>query len=58
MDRTFHHQRDLKQYNILIKKDIIPNKKIPGLYILLNNKSQDLYDLTVPIIINILKENR
>ena len=39
-------------------KDIITNLKIPGVYILMNGKSQDLYDIVFDSLINIITENR
>ena len=39
-------------------KDIITEKKIPGIYILLNGKSEKLYDLVFQSVIDIITENR
>ena len=38
-------------------KDILTDLKIPGIYILLNNKTQRLYNLAFERLINILSEN-
>ena len=58
LDSTFHHPREFKQLLILMYKDIITNLKIPGVYILMNGKSQDLYDIVFDSLINIITENR
>ena len=55
---TFHHSKDYKELLIVMYKDIITNLKIPGIYILLNNKSQRMFNLTFKSLINILTENK
>ena len=39
-------------------KDIIANLKIPGLYVLLNGKSEIIYDNAFNSVINIITNNR
>ena len=57
IDCTFHHPKEYKQLLIVMYKDIITDLKIPGIYILLNNKTQSLYNLAFESLINILTEN-
>ena len=54
IDCTFHHPKEYKQSLIVIYKDNITDLKIPGIYILLNNKTQSLYNLDFESLINIL----
>ena len=56
LNETFHHPPDFKQLLIIMYKDIITNLKIPGIYILMNGKSEKLYDII--FIINIITENK
>ena len=58
IDGTFHHPPEFKQLLIIMYKDIITNLKIPGIYILLNGKNKELYDLTFDSIIKILTDDR
>ena len=58
LDGTFHHPSEFKQLLILMYKDIITDLKIPGIYILLNGKSQILYDEAFGSLINIITNNR
>ena len=58
IDGTFHHPKDFKQLLIIMYKDIIASLKIPGVYILMNGFSQDLYDLVFNSLINIITDNR
>ena len=58
IDGTFPHPPEFKQLLIIMYKDIITNLKIPGIYILLNGKNKDLYDLAFDSIIKILTEDR
>ena len=58
LDGTFHHPKEFKQLLILMYKDIITDLKIPGIYILLNGKSQVLYDEAFGSLINIITNNR
>lgn len=58
IDGTFHHPKDFKQLLIIMYKDIITSLKIPGVYILMNGFSQDLYDLVFNSLINIITDNR
>ena len=58
IDATFHHPPDFKQLLIIMYKDIITELKIPGIYILMNGKSEKLYDIVFNSIINVITENR
>ena len=58
LDGTFHHPKEFKQLLILMYKDIITDLKIPGIYILLNGKSQILYEQAFGSLINIITNNR
>ena len=58
LDGTFRHPKEFKQLLILMYKDIITDLKIPGIYILLNGKSQVLYDEAFGSLINIITNNR
>jgi len=58
IDCTFHHPKEFKQLLIIMYKDIITDLKIPGMFILLNGKSQFLYDYIFNSVINIITNNR
>ena len=58
IDGTFHHPKEFKQLLIIMYKDIITELKIPGIFILLNDKSQILYDYVFNSVINIITNNR
>ena len=58
IDCTFHHPKEYKQLLIVMYKDIITDLKIPGIYILLNNKTQRMYSLAFESLIHILTENK
>ena len=57
IDGTFHHPSDFSQLLIIMYKDCITSLKIPGLYILLNSKKEQLYDLAFHSIIKLLTNN-
>ena len=57
IDCTFHHPKEYKQLLIVMYKDIITEIKIPGIYALLNNKTEELYNLVFDSIINVISEN-
>ena len=56
IDGTFHHPPDFTQLLIIMYKDIISGIKIPGLYILLNSKKEEIYKYAFSGIINLLKD--
>ena len=58
IDGTFHHPIGYTQLLIVIFKDIIIHEYLPGLYILLSNKSEMLYDLSFKSLKMILTQNR
>jgi len=54
IDCTYHHPPGFYQLLIIMYKDIITELKIPALYILLNSKNEQMYDLVFESIINII----
>ena len=54
IDGTFHHPIDYCQLLIIMYKDIITDLKIPGIYILLNSKNEDLYNMVFEDVINLI----
>jgi hypothetical protein len=54
IDSTFHHPPEFKQLMIIMYHDIVSNLNIPGIYILMNGKSQIHYDIIFDSIINII----
>ena len=54
IDATFHHQEEFKQLLIIMYKDLLTNLNIPGLYILMNGKSETHYDLVFESILDII----
>ena len=54
---TFHHPPEFYQIVIIIYKDVITNLKIPGIYILLNSKTELIYDLVFESLIKIIWYN-
>ena len=50
--------KEYKQLLLVMYKDIITALKIPGIYILLNNKTQKMYNLAFESLTNILTENK
>ena len=56
VDGTFHHP-EFKQMLIIMYKDIITDLKIPGLYIIMNSKKEELYDFILSSIFNLLTKN-
>ena len=57
IDSTFHHPPEFKQLLIVMYKDIITDLKIPGIYILMNEKSENLYDIVFNSIFNLITNN-
>ena len=58
IDATFHHPPEFKQMLILMYNDYIKNLKIPGIYIIMNSKKEELYDIIFDSIVNILTQNK
>ena len=54
IDATFHHPPFYKQLLIIMYKDILTNLKIPALYILMNGKKEEYYDLVFRDILDII----
>ena len=54
IDGTFHHPPGFYQLLIIMYKDIITELKMPALYILLNSKKEELYNLVFKSIIKII----
>ena len=57
IDGTFHHPSEFKQLLLIMYKDIITSIKIPGLYILLNSKKENLYKYAFRGILDLLTDN-
>ena len=57
IDATFHHPPEFKELLIFMYKDIITELKIPGIYALLNNKSEKIYELVFKDVLKILTWN-
>ena len=54
IDGTFHHPVEFTQLLIIMYKDIITDLKIPGIYILLNSKNEDLYNMVFEDVIKLI----
>ena len=54
IDSTFHHPSEFKQLLIIMYHDIVSNLNIPAMYILMNGKSENHYDVVFNSIINII----
>ena len=57
IDGTFHHPKEYEELIIIIFKDIIIHEYLPGFYILVSNKSEQMYDIVFRSIIRILTQN-
>lgn len=57
VDGTFHHPPEFYQLLIIMYKDVITNLKLPGIYILLNSKTELIYDLVFESLIKIIWYN-
>ena len=57
-DGTFIVPKEFTQLLIVLYIYPIKNIKIPGMYILVNNKREDSYDIIFNIIYNILTNNK
>ena len=57
IDGTFHHPPDFEQLLILMYKDYITSEKIVGMYILMNRRSENIYDEVFISINRILTQN-
>ena len=57
VDATFHHPKDYEELIIIIFKDIIIHDYLPGFYILVSNKSEQMYDIVLRTIYRILSQN-
>ena len=51
---TFHHPVNFTQLLIIMYKDIITDLKIAGIYILLNSKNEDLYNMVFEDVIKLI----
>ena len=57
IDATFHHPREFEELLIFMYKGVITELKIPGIYALLNNKSEKIYELVFNDVLKILTWN-
>ena len=57
IDGTFHHPEEFTQLILLMYKDIITSIKIPGLYILVNSKKENMYNYAFKGIIDLLTDS-
>ena len=57
IDATFHHPKDYEEFIIIIFKDTVVHEYFPCFYILVNNKSEVMYDLVFKSIKRILTQN-
>ena len=57
IDATFHHPKDYEELIIIIFKDIIIHEYLPGFYILVSSKSEQMYDIVFRSIYRILSQN-
>lgn len=56
IDSTFHHPESYAQLMIILFKDIITSEMQPGFFILMNNKTEIMYDLIFKSIIPIITQ--
>ena len=54
IDATFHHPKEFYQLLIIMYKDIITNLKIPAFYLLMNNKTEILYNYIFESLLRII----
>lgn len=54
IDGTFHHPKEFYQLLIIMYKDIITNLKIPAFYVLMNNKTEILYNYIFESLLRII----
>ena len=57
IDGTFHHPPEFKQLLIIMYRDIISSQNIPGIYILINGKYEEFYDIVFDSLIKIITQN-
>ena len=57
IDVTFHHPPEFKQLLIIMYRDIITSQNIPGIYILINGKFEEFYDIVFDSLIRIITQN-
>ena len=57
IDATFHHPKSYEEFIIIIFKDTIIHEYFPCFYILVNNKSEVMYDIIFKAIKRILTQN-
>ena len=58
IDATFHHPKEFYQLLIIMYIDIITNLKIPAFYILMNNKTEILYNYIFESLFRIIWSNK
>ena len=56
IDGTFHHPIEFKQLLIIMYHDIVSDLNIPGIYILINGKSEKFYDIAFQSVIDIITD--
>ena len=54
IDGTFHHPIEFKLMLIIMYKDILTELKIPGIYILMNSKNEELYNMVFEDVIKLI----
>ena len=57
IDATFLHPKDYEELIIIVFKDTLIHEYLPCFYILVNNKSEVMYDMIFKSIIKILTQN-
>ena len=57
IDATFHHPKGYHQLLIILFKDIVITQYLPAFYVLMSNKTENLYNLIFKSIIRILTQN-
>ena len=57
IDGTFHHPPEFKQLLIIMYRDIISSQNIPGIYIVINGKFEEFYDILFDSLIRIITQN-
>ena len=57
IDSTFHRPKEFEQLLIIIYIDELTNEKIPGIFVLINCKIQEIYEKILMSICNIITQN-
>ena len=57
IDATWHQPHGFQQLLIIMFKDIIIHEKYPGFFIIMNNRTEQLYQRIFNSVLNILTQN-